>query len=104
MVKKQFIAYLLLGIISLQLLSLKELHQCFYNHQLVEDIQQMVDVDGKSAEGNEELKKNELFFSRSGLHFSFTDKVLLSTNASNNNYASRLADDAPTPPPIPSCS
>ena len=104
MVKKQFIAYLLLGIISLQLLPFREVGRLLYSNQMVEEIHQAIDVDGKNTEGNEDLKKNEIYFSRSYLNIPCNNNIPLNRNIFGKSYVSRLADDAPPRPPIPSCS
>jgi hypothetical protein len=100
-VKKKVFAYLLLTIISFQLLPLKEVGAVFYGNQMIEELcHGATDSDGKSAESNEELKKSDIYFHH------FTVSLLLHTNSTANlhatqqDYQSRLADDIITPPPI----
>ncbi len=90
----------MLGIISFQLLPLKEVGRIFYGNQMVEEICETADTDGKSAEGNEDLKKHDLYFkpiSFTMQEINLADLVCLS---GNKCYASRLADDTPTRPPL----
>ena len=101
---KKIFAYLLLAIISFQIIPVKEVGAILYGNQMIEEIcNASPDADGKSAEGSEDLKKSDLFFHR--IHSTITfepavkDKKSLFTTA----YVSRLEDDIPTPPPLQSC-
>jgi hypothetical protein len=98
---KKIFAYLLLTIISFQLLPLKEVGAIFYGKQMIEELCNTgADADGKSAENSEDLKKSDMF-----LH-AFNESLILNTNKSATLYAiqqdyhSRPADDIPTPPPL----
>jgi hypothetical protein len=98
---KKILTYLLLAIISFQLLPLKEVGAIFYGNQMIEEICNTgADGDGKSAENSEDLKKSDMFF------HCFNDSLLLNTSKSATLYAiqqdyhSRPADDIPTPPPL----
>lgn len=98
---KQIFAYLLLTIIAFQLLPLKEVSAFIYGNQLVEEVcNASTDTDGKSTEGSEDIKKSDLFFHSIHLNFSFYTTALGIIPQSTLDYASRLADDIPTPPPL----
>ncbi|MCE2848428.1 MAG: hypothetical protein LW815_04635 [Chitinophagaceae bacterium] len=101
---KKILAYLLLSIISFQLLPLKEVGAIFYGNQMIEEIcNTSADGDGKSAEGSEDLKKSDLFCHR--IHFALPFETALkdNKNPARTDYVSRLADDIPTPPPLQIC-
>ena len=103
--KKNLFAFLLLSIISFQLLPVKEVGAIFYGNQMIEEIcSSSADADGKSAEGSEDLKKSDLFFHRFHLAIPFEPSVEDKKNPLTTAYASRLADDIPTPPPLRICS
>lgn len=104
MVKKQVFAYLLLGIMLFQLLPFKEVGKLFYGSQMVEEVYQPADSDERTSEGNEDLKKNELYCSKILLNIPFIADTRLAINASDKDYVSRLSDDAPTRPPLASFS
>lgn len=98
---KQIFAYLLLTIIAFQLLPLKEVSAFIYGNQMVEEIcNTSTDTDEKGTEGSEEIKKSDLFFHGIQLNFSMNCTVLGIYTPSTQDYASRLADDIPTPPPL----
>lgn len=101
---KKILAYLLLSIISFQLLPVKEVGAIFYGNQMIEEIcSASADADGKSAEGNEDLKKSDLFFHRFHCTINVEPAVKDKKNPSTTDYVSRLADDIPTPPPLRIC-
>jgi hypothetical protein len=103
-VKKNFFAYLLLSIISFQLLPVKEVGAIFYGNQMIEEIcSASADADGKSAEGSEDLKKCDLFCHRIHFTISFEPAAEAKKNPFRTDYVSRLADDIPTPPPLQIC-
>lgn len=103
MVKKRVLAYLVLAILSFQLLPVEGVI-CFYkDNQVVEEICHSANADGKNAEGNEDLKKNELFYNPSLLTLVLGQAAPLKMNSSSKFYVSRLADDAPTRPPLTCC-
>ena len=98
---RQILAYLLLAIIAFQLLPLKEVSAFIYGNQMVEEIcNTSSDADGKSAEGSEEIKKSDLFYHGIHLNFSILSIALGINTPRTQDYASRLADDIPTPPPL----
>lgn len=98
---KKIFAYLLLTIISFQLLPLKEVGAIFYGNQMIEEIcQGSGDTDGKNAETNEELKKSDIFCQGISLDFPIGSISTVSLHAHSQDYRSRLADDIPTPPPL----
>jgi hypothetical protein len=100
-VKKKIFAYLLLTIISFQILPLKEVGAIFYGNQMVEEIcNAAADADGKSTEGNEDIKKSDLFFTGSSITLLINFESKGSCVADQKDYASRLSDDIPTPPPL----
>lgn len=99
--KKKLFAYLLLTIISFQLLPLKEVGAIFYGNQMVEEIcNAAADADGKSTEGSEDLKKSDLFYHGMSISIGFEPGVEVNANPASKDYISRLADDIPTPPPL----
>jgi hypothetical protein len=98
---KQIFAYLLLTIIAFQVLPLKEVSALIYGKQMVEEIcYASTDADGKSTDGSEDLKKSDLFYHTIHLNFSFCTIALGINPLGALEYASRLADDIPTPPPL----
>ena len=103
MVKNQLIVYLLLVLISFQFLPLKELVKFYNDNQLVEEVCQTANADGKNGEGSEDLKKNELYCTLNTLTLAVNLSTPLPNNSSDNSYVSRLADDAPTRPPLSVC-
>ena len=100
MVKNQVLVYLLLVLISFQFLPLKELVKFYNDNQLVEEVCQTTNADGKNGEGAEDLKKNELYYTLNTLTLTFNLITSLTINSSGKSYISRLADDAPTRPPL----
>ena len=101
---KQIFAYLLLSIISFQIIPVKEVGAILYGNQMIEEIcNASPDADGKSAEGSEDLKKSDLFFHRFHSTFTFEPAVKDKKNPFATEYVSRLEDDIPTPPPLHSC-
>ena len=101
---KNILAYLLLSIISFQLLPVKEVGAIFYGNQMIEEIcSASTDADGKNAEGSDDLKKSDLFCHR--IHFILPIGTDLKDNKylARTDYVSRLADDIPTPPPLQVC-
>lgn len=102
--KKNLFAYLLLSIISFQLLPVKEVGAIFYGNQMIEEIcSASADADGKSTEGSEDLKKSDLFCHRIHFALSFESALKDIKNPFTTDYVSRLADDIPTPPPLQIC-
>jgi hypothetical protein len=98
---RQILAYLLLTTIAFQLLPLKEVSAFIYGRQMVEEIcNAPTDTDGKSTEGNEEIKKSDLFFHGIQLNFSLNVMAVGINTPYNQDYVSRLEDDIPTPPPL----
>jgi len=98
---KQIFAYLLLSIISFQILPVKEVGAILYGNQMIEEIcSASTEADGKSAEGSEDLKKSDLFFHRIQCTITFEPAVRDKKNPSPTEYVSRLEDDIPTPPPL----
>ena len=98
---RHILAYLLLTTIAFQLLPLKEVSAFIYGRQMVEEIcNAPTDTDGKNTEGNEEIKKSDLFFHGIQLNFKLHTTVLGAYTPHTQDYASRLADDIPTPPPL----
>lgn len=99
--KKKLFAYLLLTIISFQLLPLKEVGAIFYGNQMIEEIcSASADTDGKSTEGSEDLKKSDLFYHGICINIGFELPTEVNANPASKDYISRLADDIPTPPPL----
>ncbi|MEY2834414.1 MAG: hypothetical protein RLZZ557_76 [Bacteroidota bacterium] len=90
----------MLTIISFQLLPLKEVGAIFYGNQMVEEICNAADADGKSTEGSEDLKKSDLFYHGMSISIGFEQGVEVNANPAAKDYISRLADDIPTPPPL----
>jgi hypothetical protein len=83
------------------LLPLEEVSAFIYGNQLVEEVcNASTDTDGKSTEGNEEIKKSELFFHGIQLNFSLHSTALSISRPRTQDYVSRLEDDIPTPPPL----
>lgn len=101
MVKNQIFVYLLLVLISFQFLPLKELVSFYNGNQLIEEVCQT--ADGKNGEGNEDFKKNELYCTLNTLTLVVNLTTTLPINSSSKSYVSRLADDAPTRPPLSQC-
>lgn len=100
---KRALAYLLLSILSFQLLPVEEVIKFYKDNQVVEEICHSANADGKNAEGNEDLKKNDFFYT-SLPSTSLLDPVApLKMNTAEDFYLSRLADDAPTRPPLLCC-
>jgi hypothetical protein len=100
-VKKRIYAYLLLSIISFQLLPLKEVGAIFYGNQMIEEICQGAgDSDGKNAESNEELKKSDIYLHNFTICLHLNNSSSANLHATHQDYQSRLADDIPTPPPL----
>lgn len=103
MVKKRVLAYMLLSILSFQLLPIQEVINFYKDNQVVEEICHSANADGKNAEGNEDLKKNDF------LYTAFPSTLILypatpeKINAACDFYVSRLSDDAPTRPPLGFC-
>lgn len=98
---RHILAYLLLTTISFQLLPLKEVSAFIYGEQMVEEIcNASTDTDGKSTEGNEEIKKSDLFFHGIQLNFSLNAIAVGNNTTCTQDYVSRLEDDIPTPPPL----
>jgi len=98
---KVIFAYLLLMIISFQMLPLKEVNALIYGDQMVEEMcYASSDADGKNTDGSEDLKKSDLFYHSIHLNFSFYTITLGNAPLGSLEYASRLADDIPTPPPL----
>ncbi len=99
--KKKIFAYLLLTIISFQLLPLKEVGAILYGNQMIEEIcSAAADGDGKNAEGNEDIKKSDLFFTGASMALPIKFESKGKCMAEQKDYASRLSDDIPTPPPL----
>lgn len=103
MVKKLVLAYLLLAILSFQLLPVEETIKLYIDNQLVEEICYPANTDGKNAEGNEDLKKNDFVYTVLPSRLLLNAATLLKMNIKVDFYVSRLADDAPTRPPLPCC-
>lgn len=100
MVKKQIFAYLLLVVLSSQFLPLEEIVKLYSDNQLIEEVCQTADTDRKNAEGKEELKKNEIYCFLTSSVFAFNLNTCSPMSLSAKFYVSRLADDAPTRPPL----
>jgi hypothetical protein len=100
MLRKKCFAYLMIGIISFQLLPFKEVGRIFYGNQMIEEICETADTDGKSAEGNEDMKKNDLYFKQISITMQEIDLAGQVCLSCNKVYTSRLADDTPTRPPL----
>jgi hypothetical protein len=101
---KQIFAYLLLTIIAFQLLPLKEVNAFIYGNQMVEEIcNTSADSEGKNTEGSEDIKKSDLFYHAIHLNISFYTSAMGINPIGSSDYASRLADDIPTPPPLFCC-
>lgn len=91
----------MLAIFAFQLLPLKEVSAFIYGNQVVEEIcNGATDNDGKNTEGNEEIKKSDLFYHGVQLNFYLHTIVLGIYIPHTQDYVSRLADDIPTPPPL----
>ncbi len=101
MVKKQVLAYLLLSILSFQLLPVEEVIKFYKDNQVVEEICHSANADGKNTEGNEDLKKNDFFYTAFPSTLLPDPAAPLKMNTAGDFYVSRLADDAPTRPPLP---
>lgn len=98
---RHILVYLLLTTIAFQLLPLKEVSAFIYGKQMVEEIYNApTDTDGKSTEGNEEIKKSDLFFHGIQLNLSLNAMAVGINTPCNQDYVSRLEDDIPTPPPL----
>lgn len=98
---RHILAYLLLTTIAFRLLPLKEVSAFFYGEQMVEEIcNASTDTDSKSNEGNEEIKKPDLFFHGIQLNFSLNATAVGMNKPCTQDYVSRLEDDIPTPPPL----
>jgi hypothetical protein len=98
---KQIFAYLLLSIISFQILPVKEVGAILYGNQMIEEIcSASTEADGKSAEGSEDIKKSDLFFHWLQFNLSLSPILKGINTPCARNYTSRLADDIPTPPPL----
>jgi hypothetical protein len=100
MIRKKFFAYLMLGIIAFQLLPVKEVGRIFYGNQMVEEVCETSDSDSKNQENTEDLKPGDLYFSRIQIKLDLVESSLLVSSDFAKFYASRLADDTPTRPPL----
>lgn len=99
--KKKVFAYLLLTIISFQLLPVKEVGAIFYGNQMIEELcHGAVDSDAKSTESNEELKKSDIYLNHFTVSLQINTSSSANLHATHQDYQSRLADDIPTPPPL----
>lgn len=98
---KQIFAYLLLTVIAFQLLPLKEAGSVIYGNQMVEEMcNPSTDADGKSTEGSEDINKSDLFYHGIQFNLSLYSTALSINTPYSQDYASRLADEIPTPPPL----
>ena len=98
---KQIFAYLLLAIISFQIIPVKEVGAILYGNQMIEEIcNASTETDGKNTEGGEDIKKSDLFYHGFQVNFSLYQIKLGMNTSHTQDYASRLADDIPTPPPL----
>lgn len=98
--KKSILAYIFLAVFCIQLIPIKELGKILYGNQLIEEICHSIDTDGKTTDVNEDYKTGEY---ECGKHFA--DIALFTTSRLASKplekiYASRLADDTPTRPPL----
>ena len=100
MLRKKFFAYLMLGIIGCQLLPVKEVGRIFYGNQMIEEVCETSDSDGKHMENSEDLKKADLYFNRFSFRLELIESSLFTKYSCEKFYASRLADDTPTRPPL----
>ena len=87
-------------LISTQLLPLKEVGSMLYGNQMIEEVFQSTDMDGKNPEGNEDLKKNEFYFHLRGFQYGVIEQANSKAQSYSFEYASRLSDDTPTRPPL----
>ena len=98
--KKRILAYVLLAVFCVQLVPIKELGEILYGNQLIEEICHVADTEGKTADLNEDFKSGEFDYNGHALDVLSIINSLLASKPIEKKYASRLADDKPTRPPL----
>lgn len=98
--KRIIFAYFLLSIVAAQIFPIEGVGKYLFGSQPAEEVVHTCETDGKNTDENEELKKNELFFQKLMLGLSAILPAQQIQNWLNKDYASRLSDDTPTPPPL----
>ncbi len=94
------IACLLVSMITSQLIPVEGIREMLPDSQALEEILHSAETDGKTTDGNEGLKKDDLYFQSHSANLYTSLPGELIKNKLYRNYASRPADDTPTPPPL----
>lgn len=102
-VKKTALLYILLATFSIQLIPIKEVGSILFDNQMIEELCYGADGDGKTTDLNEDANSKEFYYNKLTVDLSSFISDRLSSNAIEKHYASRLADDTPTPPPLVIC-
>jgi hypothetical protein len=97
---KRILTYLLVAVFCIQLIPIKELGEIIYGNQLIEEICQTAETEGKTSQLNEDFKSGEYDYNKYSLDLLPIAGSLLASKPIEKNYASRLADDKPTRPPL----
>lgn len=97
---RKWLTFFLLFLIAIQLLPFKQMGALLYGDQLIEEICQSNDLDCNHAESKDDLKKNDPFIHNLLLNMAVLSISDKQDNPFERNYASRLADDKPTRPPL----
>lgn len=98
--KKRVLTYILLAIFSIQLIPIKEIGKIFYGNQMIEEICHAIDSDCNNPDHNEDVKSKEFEHNKSAVDLTLFISTRLSSTPLKKCYASRLADDTPTRPPL----
>jgi hypothetical protein len=102
-VKNTVLVYILLATFSIQLIPIKEVGSVLLGNQMIEEICYGADSDGKTADLNEDANSKEFDYNKHTIDLTSYISNRLSSNAIEKHYASRLADDTPTRPPLVLC-
>jgi hypothetical protein len=99
-VKKTVFLYILLATFSIQLIPIMEVGSILFGNQMIEEVSHGTDSDGKTSDFNEDEKSEKFYYNKLTLDLALFISNRLSSNSIEKNYASRLADDKPTRPPL----
>jgi hypothetical protein len=103
--KSRFTLYILLAVISIQILPVKEVGAILYGNLLTEELCNTLPDDGESKKATleDEIKNTEFI---QGPHPSLSVYNMVFCNKhlpASEDFISRPSDDIPTPPPLDWC-
>lgn len=98
--RKRISTYVLLAVFCTQLFPIQELGEILYGNQLIEEICHASDSEGNTSTLSEDFKYGEFDYNKYSLDFLAISGSLLASKPIEKSYASRLADDKPTRPPL----